>query len=182
MGWKGWRPRRTLPPFRRCSLDRVPDELHPTGRSKHPPKDAFNAVLSYCYQMLFGLVHRTLLAVGLEPALGYFHQPRSAAPPLVLDLMEIFRVLLVDMPLIGSLNRMQWNPDEDFTRAGAHVWLSGPGRKKAIGIFESRLEEPAKHPHTGKAMSYARLVELEARLLEKEWSGAPGLFARMRIR
>jgi CRISPR-associated protein Cas1 len=62
------------------------------------------------------------------------------------------------------------------------VWLSDKGRKKAIALFESRLEESATHPHTGSSMTYARLVELEARLLEKEWSGAPGLFARMRIR
>jgi CRISPR-associated protein Cas1 len=163
-------------------IDRLPTELRPNGRSKHPPQDPFNGLLSYCYQMLFGLVHRTLLAVGLEPALGYFHQPRSAAPPLVLDLMEIFRVPLVDMPVIASLNRMQWSLADDFTRAGTHVWLSEDGRKKAIALFESRLEESAKHPHTGSSMSYARLVELEARLLEKEWSGAPGLFAQMRIR
>ncbi|MGD9857479.1 MAG: type I-MYXAN CRISPR-associated endonuclease Cas1 [Planctomycetaceae bacterium] len=162
--------------------DRVPDELRPSGRSKHPPKDRFNCLLSFGYGMLFGLVHRSLLAVGLEPALGYFHQPRSAAPPLVLDLMELFRVTLVDMPLIASLNRGQWNAAEDFTLAGDHVWLSDDGRKKAIGVFEARLQESAKHPHTGSAMTYARLVELEARLLEKEWSGAPGLFARMRIR
>jgi CRISPR-associated protein Cas1 len=163
-------------------IDRLPAELRPSGRSKHPPKDPFNGILSYGYQMLFGLVHRTLLAVGLEPALGYFHQPRSAAPPLVLDLMEIFRVPLVDMPVVASLNRMQWSLADDFTRAGTHVWLSDAGRKKAIALFESRLEESATHPHTGSSMSYARLVELEARLLEKEWSGAPGLFARMRIR
>jgi CRISPR-associated protein Cas1 len=162
--------------------ERVPDDLRPTGRSKHPPKDRFNCLLSFGYGMLFSLVHRSLLAVGLEPALGSFHQPRSAAPPLVLDLMELFRVTLVDMPLVASLNRGQWNADDDFTLAGAHVWLSDVGRKKAIGVFESRLQESAQHPHTGSPMTYARLAELEARLLEKEWSGAPGLFARMRIR
>ncbi|MBI1247525.1 type I-MYXAN CRISPR-associated endonuclease Cas1 [bacterium] len=162
--------------------DRVASGLIPAGRTKHPPKDRCNALLSYCYQLLFGLVHRTVIAVGLEPALGYYHQPRSAAPPLVSDIMEIFRVPLVDMPLIGSLNRLQWDAAEDFTEAGTHFWLSDTGRKKAIALFEARLQESAKHPHTGKAMSYARLVELEVRLLEKEWSGAPGLFGKMRIR
>lgn len=162
--------------------DRVPPELRPDGRTRHPPRDCFNALLSFGYGMLFGLVHRTLLAVGLEPAFGYYHQPRSAAPPLVLDLMEVFRVPLVDMPTVGSLNRGQWNATEHFTRAGTHVWLSDDGRKQAIGLFEERLAEAYRHPHTGSSLTYSRLVELEARLLEKEWSGAPGLFAQFRIR
>lgn len=156
--------------------------LIPNGRSKHPPEDRFNALLSFGYGMLFSLVHRTLLAVGLEPSLGFFHQPRSAAPPLVLDVVEIFRVSLVDMPTVGSVNRGQWDADADFTVAADHVWLSDDGRKKAIGLFEDRLSESYKHPFTGQSLAYARIVELEARLLEKEWTGAPGAFARMRMR
>jgi CRISPR-associated protein Cas1 len=100
----------------------------------------------------------------------------------VLDVMEVFRVPIVDMPVIGSLNRGQWDPDADFTHAGSHVWLSDDGHRKAISLFESRLTESYKHPYTGKSMSYARLVELEIRLLEKEWTGAPGLFAQLRLR
>lgn len=157
-------------------------QMIPNGRSKHPPEDRFNVLLSFGYGMLFSLVHRTLLAVGLEPSLGFFHQPRSAAPPLVLDVVEIFRVPLVDMPTIGSVNRGQWDAEADFTVAADHIWLSDDGRKKAIGLFEERLNESYKHPFTGQSLAYARIVELEARLLEKEWTGAPGAFARMRMR
>ena len=121
--------------------ERVDAKLIPKGRSKHPPKDAFNCLLSFGYGMLHSLVHRTLLSVGLEPSFGFFHQPRSAAPPLVLDLEELFRVTLVDMPVVGSVNRGQWKPDEDFTSGGQHVWLSTSGRKKAISLFEERLED-----------------------------------------
>ena len=113
---------------------------------------------------------------------GFFHTPRSAAYPLVLDLMELFRVPLWDMVLVGSLNRGQWDPDADFVATKAKVWLSDAGRKKAIGLFEARLDETWKHPVIGYSLSYARALELEARLLEKEWSGEPGLFARMRLR
>jgi len=161
---------------------RVDARLAPNGRSKHPPEDRFNALLSFGYGMLFSLVHRTLLGVGLEPALGFFHQPRSSAPPLALDVVELFRVPLVDMPVVGSVNRNQWNPDDDFVVAGRQVWLSDDGRKKAIRLFEERLNEAYRHPFTGQSMSYARIVELEARLLEKEWTGAPGLYARLRMR
>jgi CRISPR-associated protein Cas1 len=161
---------------------RVDPLMIPKGRSKHPPEDRFNALLSFGYGMLFALVHRTLLGVGLEPALGFFHEPRSSAPPLVMDVMEIFRVPLVDMPVVGSVNRNQWSPDDDFTVAGRQIWLSDEGRKKAIGLFEERLNEAYRHPFTGQSLSYSRIVELEARLLKKEWAGAPGLYARMRMR
>jgi CRISPR-associated protein Cas1 len=125
---------------------------------------------------------RAILAAGLEPSLGFFHTPRSAAYPLVLDLMELFRVPLWDMVLMGSLNRNQWDPDADFVVTKGKVWLSDAGRRKAIGLFEARLDETWKHPVVGYSLSYARTLELEARLLEKEWSGEPGLFARLRLR
>jgi CRISP-associated protein Cas1 len=162
--------------------DRVPESLHLTGRTKHPPRDRVNCLLSFGYGMIFGLVQRSLLAVGLEPAFGFFHQPRSAAPPLVLDVMEIFRTLLWEMPLIGSLNRGQWDVTSDFEVRPGHVWLSDEGRKKAIGIFENRLSESYVHPYTHQSLEYGRMVELEIRLLEKEWTGCPGLFAQLKIR
>ena len=162
--------------------DRVPEEFRFSHRSKRPPKDRFNCLLSFGYGLVHGLCERSLIAVGLEPAFGFFHQPRSAAPPLTLDLMELFRTLLWEMPLIGSLNRNQWRLDEDFELRPGHVWLSDDGRRKAIGLFEARLTEAWRHPHTGQSLEYARTVELEARLLEKEWTGHPGHFAQLRIR
>ncbi len=162
--------------------EQVPEELRSPTRNRRPPLDRFNALLSYGYGLVHTAVMRALLAVGLEPALGFFHTPRSAAYPLVLDLMELFRVTLWDMPLVGSLNRGQWDVEADFTVTRAKVWLSDAGRKKAIGLFEARLEESWKHPVLNYSLSYARTIELEARLLEKEWTGEPGLFARSRLR
>ncbi|MBA4067655.1 MAG: type I-MYXAN CRISPR-associated endonuclease Cas4/Cas1 [Isosphaera sp.] len=160
----------------------VPDALRSAARSRRPPLDRFNALLGYGYGLLHTVVMRAVLASGLEPALGFFHTPRSAAYPLVLDLMELFRVTLWDVPLVGSLNRGQWDPDADFVPTRAKVWLSDAGRRKAVGLFEDRLREAWKHPVLNYSLSYARSVELEARLLEKEWTGEPGLFARSRLR
>jgi CRISP-associated protein Cas1 len=160
----------------------VPEELRYTTRTRRPPLDRFNALLGFGYGLLHTAVMRAILATGLEPSLGFFHTPRSAAYPLVLDLMELFRVPLWDMVLIGSLNRSQWEVDADFVVTKGKVWLSDDGRRKAIGLFEARLDETWKHPVIGYSLSYARALELEARLLEKEWSGEPGLFARMRLR
>ena len=161
---------------------RVPESLTMKVRTKHPPRDRINCLLSYGYGMIFSLVNRSIISVGLEPAFGYFHQPRTTAPPLVMDVMEIFRTLLWEMPLIGSLNRGQWDEATDFEIRPGHVWLSDEGKKKAVTLFENRLSESYQHPYTGQSLEYGRMVELEVRLLEKEWTGCPDLFGQLRIR
>lgn len=181
-GLEGTAARCYFESFNQMLSSRVPETLQMNGRTKHPPRDRINCLLSYGYSLIYGLVERTLLAVGLEPAFGFFHQPRSAAPPLVLDLMEIFRTPIWEMPLVGSLNRGQWEELSDFDIRPGHVWLSEDGRRKAISLFETRLAESYHHPYTGQSLEYGRMVELEARLLEKEWSGCEGVFGQLRIR
>ena len=80
----------------------------------------------------------------------------SSAHPLVLDLMELFRLPVWDIPLLGFINRLQWHPDTDFEVTKGHVWLSQEGRKKAIRLFEDRLEETWKHPVINYSLSYGR--------------------------
>lgn len=158
-------------------------ELLPNGRNRRPPRDRCNALLSFGYALLQRDVLNAILVVGLDPSLGFYHQPRSQAHPLALDLMELFRVPLVDLPVIASINRRQWDAETDFQIAGQQVWLSDAGKRKLIALYERRKEDHWKHPVIGYALSYARLLELEVRLLEKEWLGAEGgLFARMRLR
>lgn len=172
--------------------DEVGDLMKPDGRNRRPPKDRCNALLSYGYALLLKDITNAILVVGLDPSLGFYHTPRSQAHPLALDLMEIFRVTLIDLPVIGSINRKQWDETEDFTIAGKQVWLSDAGRKKFIQIYERRKADQWKHPVIGYSLSYSRHLELEVRLLEKEWTDKlsstatnlepKGLFARMRIR
>lgn len=162
--------------------ERVPSTFVPQGRNRRPPLDRFNALLGFGYALLYQAVLNAILAVGLEPALGFFHTPRSSAHPLVMDLMELFRVPVWDIAMIGSVNRLQWDPTDDFVVTKQKVWLSDNGRKKAIALFEKRLEETWRHPVTDYSLNYWRMIELEVRLLEKEWSGEPGLFARARLR
>jgi CRISP-associated protein Cas1 len=160
----------------------VSELLRFQGRNRRPPKDRFNALLSFGYALLLKDVMNAILAVGLEPALGFYHQPRSQAAPLALDLMEIFRVPLVDMIVLASINRLQWHTQEDFEVRGQQVWLSDSGRRKFIELYEQRKAECWKHPVLDYSLSYRRLLELEVRLLEKEWCGEGGLFARLVVR
>lgn len=156
--------------------------MRPRGRSKHPPLDRFNALLSFAYSLLYRDVLSATLRVGLEPAFGLLHRPRSAAYPLVLDLMELFRVSIVDMAVLGAVNRRTFDESTDFVVTGRQVWLSDDGRRKLIDVYERRKHQEYRHPLLGYTLSYARMIELEARLLEKEWSGEAGLFATFRIR
>ncbi|MEM7182593.1 MAG: type I-MYXAN CRISPR-associated endonuclease Cas1 [Spirochaetota bacterium] len=160
----------------------VPPEMIPKGRSKRPPKDRYNAIQSFLYALLYRSVLQAIVAVGLEPAISFYHTPRTNADPLVLDVMELFRVVLCDIPLVGSVNRLSWHTKDDFLVSREKVWLSDSGRKKAIRLYEERLEDKWKHPVTDYSLSYYRMIELEVRLLEKEWTDKKGLFAKARLR
>jgi CRISPR-associated protein Cas1 len=96
--------------------------------------------------------------------------------------MELYRLLLVEIPLLGAVNRKSWNPDTDFLPTKGGIWMSEEGQRKMIALYERRLTETTKHPVLDYSLSYRRSLELETRLLEKEWSGSPGMFGQMRIR
>ncbi|MEM9541481.1 MAG: type I-MYXAN CRISPR-associated endonuclease Cas1 [Cyanobacteria bacterium P01_E01_bin.42] len=160
----------------------VPPELRFDRRNRRPPKDPFNAMLGFGYALLLKDVTNAILTVGLEPALGFYHQPRTQAPPLALDLMEIFRVPLVDMVIVSSLNRDRWQIEEDFSIRGQQVWLSEVGKHKFVSLYENRKSESWKHQVLGYSLTYRRLLELEVRLLEKEWMNEGGAFARLVVR
>lgn len=160
----------------------VPESLRFLRRNRRPPRDRVNALLGYGYGILLKDVIQAINIVGLEPAFGFYHQPRSSAPPLALDLMEVFRCLLVDIPVLNSINRLQWNPVDDFVETPGQVWLSDSGKRKFIEIYERRKADSWKHPIIGYSLSYARMIELEVRLLEKEWMTEGGLYAKVRLR
>ncbi len=152
------------------------------GRSRQPPRDRINALLGYGYGMLYREVLVAIVAVGLHPGVGMYHRPRSAAHTLALDLMELFRVPLVDMAFVAAVNRKTFEADADFQESTGRVLLSESGRRKAIEIFERRKTDTWRHSAVGYSLSYARMIELEVRLLEKEWMGEGGVFAKFRLR
>ena len=160
----------------------VGESLRFEHRNRHPSRDRFNALLNYGYGLLYRECLGAVLAAGLHPGVGFYHRPRSAAHTLVLDLMELFRVLVVDMALVAGLNRLTFDPDSDFEVGGPAVWLSSEGRKKMVQLVERRKLDEWNHPAIGAPIGYGRMMELEARLLEKEWTDDAHLFARVRIR
>lgn len=158
------------------------DEFAFEGRNRQPPRDRVNAILSFAYGMLYREVLQAIVAVGLHPGIGFYHRPRSSAHPLALDIMELFRIPIVDMAVIPAINRRTFDATADFSVLPGRVLLSEAGRKKVIEAIERRKIDTWKHSVVGYSLSYARLIELEVRLLEKEWMGEGGLFAKFRLR
>jgi len=152
------------------------------GRNRQPPRDRVNAILSFAYGMLYREALQAIIAVGLHPGVGFYHRPRSSAHPLALDVMELFRVPIVDMAVVPAINRRTFDATADFNVLPGRVLLSDSGRKKVIEVIERRKCDTWRHSVVGYSLSYARLIELEVRLLEKEWMGEGGLFAKFRLR
>ena len=140
------------------------------GRNRRPPKDPINALLSLGYALLSKDVMITLLGVGFDPYLGFFHQPRYGRPALALDVMEEFRPLIVDSVVLSAVNTGVVQAD-DFVRRGGAVALTTAGRGKFIRAYERRMDEEVTHPTFGYRVSYRRILEVQARLLGRFLSG-----------
>ncbi len=148
----------------------LPPEFASHRRTRRPAQDPFNALLNYSYALLLARISNAVVACGLDPHLGFYHTDRSSAPPLTLDLMELFRVPLCDVPILGAVNRNTWCLS-DFDCSDLGVRLSHKVRTQVIKLFERRLDVTWKHPATRYSLPYRKAIELEVRLLEKEWSG-----------
>jgi CRISP-associated protein Cas1 len=140
------------------------------SRNRRPPRDPVNALLSFLYAMLVKDMTVTLIGVGFDPYLGFYHQPRYGRPALALDLMEEFRPLVADSVAIGLINNGELRRTDFIERAGA-VALSDNGRKRVIEAYERRLDTLITHPLFGYSISYRRVFEVQARLLARFVTG-----------
>jgi CRISPR-associated protein Cas1 len=136
------------------------------GRNRRPPRDPVNALLSFLYALLAREFTVTLLSVGLDPFLGFFHQPRYGRPALALDLMEEFRPLLADSVVLTLINNGEVGPEHFVTSMGS-VALTPPGRARVLEAYERRLGQEVTHPIFGYRISYRRVLEVQARLLSR---------------
>lgn len=141
-----------------------------TNRNKRPPKDPVNAVLSYLYAVLAKDVFVSLLAVGFDPYLGFYHRPRYGRPALALDMMEEFRPVIADSTAINLFNTGELS-GKDFIKTGMGVSLTTKGKRKVIRGYEQRMETEITHPLFGYSVSYRRIMEVQARLLSRVLNG-----------
>jgi CRISP-associated protein Cas1 len=139
-------------------------------RNRRPPTDPVNAMLSLAYSLLAKDCTLAALAVGFDPYLGFYHQPRFGRPALGLDLMEEFRPLIAESTVLNCINNRVIT-DKDFVKAGQAVNLSVAGRKRFFQTYEQRMSSLITHPLFDYKVSYRRALELQARLLGKALTG-----------
>lgn len=141
-----------------------------SNRNRRPPTDPVNAMLSLAYSVLAKDCTLAALAVGFDPYLGFYHQPRFGRPALGLDLMEEFRPLVAESTVLSCINNRVVT-ETDFVRAGLAVNLTASGRKRFFQTYEQRMSSLITHPLFDYKVSYRRALELQARLLAKTLTG-----------
>ena len=150
-------------------------------RNRRPPKDPVNAVLSFLYSMLARQTAVSALAVGFDPYLGFYHQPKYGRPALALDLAEEFRPIVADSAALILFNNGELKERDFIHRSGA-VALTPDGRRTVIRAFERRLDTLIRHPLFSYSVSYRRIMEIQARLLGRhlldELPGYPAFTTR----
>ncbi|HEU4678747.1 MAG TPA: CRISPR-associated endonuclease Cas1, partial [Terrimicrobiaceae bacterium] len=141
-----------------------------SGRNRRPPTDPVNALLSLAYSLLTKDCTLAALAVGLDPYVGFYHQPRFGRPALALDVMEEFRPLIAESVVLTAINNRMILPNH-FIRAGRAVNLSPSGRKLFFQAYEQRMSALITHPIFDYKVSYRRVLELQFRLLARYLTG-----------
>ena len=142
-----------------------------TGRSRRPPLDAINALLSFVYTLLTADVRGALEGVGLDPAVGFLHTDRPGRPSLALDLVEEFRPFFADRLVLSLINRRQLG-ERDFRRLdnGATL-LTDEGRKAVLVAYQERKRDEIQHPFLDEKMTVGLLWHVQAQLLARHLRG-----------
>ncbi len=140
------------------------ESFHFRSRNRRPPRDPVNAMLSFVYSLLAREFQATVAAVGLDPHVGFLHQPRPGRPALALDLMEEFRPIIADSVVITFVNNGEAGP-RDFVQTQAGCAMADATRSRFIEAYERRMDTLVTHPVFDYRLSYRRVLEVQARLL-----------------
>ena len=141
------------------------------GRTKRPPRDRFNALISFLYSMLMNDCRSAAEAVGLDPQLGFLHAVRPGRASLALDLQEEFRSVMVDRFALTLINRGQLNAKDFDEREGGAVMLNDAGRRAVVAAWQERKQEEVAHPLLDNKVPLVLLPFVQARLLARTLRG-----------
>lgn len=154
------------------NLIRSPDEaMRWRGRSRRPPLDPVNALLSFLYTLLTHDCRSACESVGLDPAVGFLHRDRPGRPSLALDLMEELRPVLVDRLVLSLVNRRQLRAGDFETRDGGAVIMSDEARKTVLTAWQERKREERLHPFLEEKAPLGLVPYVQAQLLARHLRG-----------
>lgn len=141
-----------------------------SGRTRRPPEDPVNSVLSFLYTLLKNDVQSALESVGLDSAAGFLHTLRPGRPALALDLMEELRAPFCDRLAIALFNRKQITEDS-FEQLNAPVLLNEKGRKTILSAWQKRKQETVRHPFLEETVPIGLIPYVQAKLLARVLRG-----------
>ncbi len=141
------------------------------GRSRRPPRDAVNALLSFIYTLLTHDCRSAIEACGLDPQVGFLHRDRPGRPSLALDLAEEFRPFLADRLALTLINRRQIKASDFRTTENNAVLLTEDGRKTVLVAYQERKREELVHPFLEESAPLGLVPTLQAQLLARHLRG-----------
>lgn len=138
------------------------------GRSRRPPKNELNALISFGNSLLYVLVLSEIYKTHLDPRIGYLHTTNFRRFTLNLDIAEIFKPIIVDR-MIFTLVGKKMLTKKDFEKDMGGISLKEKGRKVFVQEFDNRLKATIAHKELGRNVSYQRLIRMEAYKLQKHF-------------
>lgn len=142
-------------------------------RSRRPPHNAANAILSFTYALLTAEVEVQLHAAGLDPALGFLHEPDEGRPSLALDMVEPLRAPVGDALALDALAHQILRPDEHFDARDGGTFLNRSGRHAFFGLYERRMDrEFTSEQHGARSTLRGEIARQVASLKASIASGA----------
>ena len=141
------------------------------NRSRRPPRDRINCLLSFLYALVRHDCIAALTSTGLDPFVGFLHTQRPNRPALALDLIEEFRPWLADRLAVTLINRRQIGPEHFLVREGGAVEFTDTGRKTVITAYQQRKQEKLGHPLLEQEFRIGQLPFVQARVLARHLRG-----------
>lgn len=145
--------------------------MAPSGRSRRPPRDRANAILSFLYALVRAECAAAVEGAGLDAQVGYLHALRPGRPALALDLMEELRSIVADRLTLALINRRQLRPEHFESLPGGAVHLNDDGRKAVVVAFQKRKEEEVEHRVLKEKVPIGLVPHVQARLLARHLRG-----------
>jgi CRISPR-associated protein Cas1 len=146
-------------------------QLKMDGRSRRPPTDPVNALLSFLYTLLTHDCRSALESCGLDAQCGFLHRDRPGRPSLALDLMEEFRAPIADRAALTLINRQQIKAKDFETKENGAVLLKPDARKTVLNHWQERKQREITHPFLEERVTFGLLPHLQARLLARHLRG-----------
>lgn len=137
------------------------------GRSRRPPLDRVNAMLSFAYSLLAHDCASALESVGLDSYVGFLHRDRPGRQSLALDLMEELRPCMADRFVLTLVNNRMLRPEDFQMQDSGAVLLSDDGRRKFLKTWQERKQDTLAHPYLGEKLSWGMIPYVQALLLAR---------------